>query len=71
MNYVEQEWKSHLLKPRLVKESVFVQSLTRNELEMIRDAQAKGLKPGSFSLEGGTLILRFNRHDSGKPLREE
>lgn len=62
MNYLTQEWKSPLLrKPRLVKESVFVQSLTPDELRMIREAVAKGLKPRSFTVEGSTLILKLDR----------
>jgi hypothetical protein len=63
MNYLTQEWTSPLLKPRLVKESVFVQSLTPDELGMIRAALGKGLKPRSFSVEGTTLILKLDREE--------
>ena len=60
MNYLEQEWKSPLLrKPRLVRESVFVQSLRPDELNTIREAMSKGLTPRSFAVEGTTLILKF------------
>jgi hypothetical protein len=56
-----QEWKNRLLRPRLVREDVFVQSLTLDELGMIREALGKGLTPTGFKLAGGTLILRFDR----------
>jgi hypothetical protein len=71
MNYFTQEWQSSLLKPRLVREDVYVQSLTPDEVEMIRDALRKGLTPSGFKLAGGTLVLRFDRDESRRPSREE
>jgi hypothetical protein len=56
-----QEWKNRLLHPRLVREDVYVQSLTPDEVEMIREATERGLTPTGFKLAGGTLILRFDR----------
>ena len=66
-----QEWKSRLLRPRLVRPDIFIQGLTPDEVEMIREASERGLKPSGFSVEGNTLILRFDRNESRKPLREE
>jgi hypothetical protein len=67
-----QEWTSRLLrKPRLVKEKVFLQSPTPDELGMISEALERGLKPSGFSVEGTTVILRFDRDESRKPLEEE
>lgn len=71
MNYITQEWRSRLLRPRLVREDVYVQSLTPDEMEMIRDALGKGLTPSGFKLVGGTLVLRFDRNESRKSSREE
>lgn len=67
-----QEWKSSLLrKPELVRSDIFIQGLEPDEVEMIREASERGLKPGGFSVEGNTLILRFDRNESRKPLHEE
>ncbi len=71
MNYITQEWKSPLLRPRLVREDIFVQGLEPDEVAMIREALGKGLKPGGFSVEGNTLVLRFDRDESRKPSQEE
>jgi hypothetical protein len=71
MNYLTQEWKNRLLRPRLVREDVYVQSLTPDEVEMIRDALGKGLTPSGFKLAGGTLVLRFDLSESRKPSLEE
>ena len=71
MNYVTQEWRSRLLSPRLVREDVYIQGLEPDEVEMIREASERRLEPGGFSVEGNTLVLRFNRDDSRKPLQEE
>jgi hypothetical protein len=60
MNYVTQEWRNPLLRPRLVREDVYIQGLEPDEVEMIREALGKGLKPGGFSVEGNTLVLRFD-----------
>jgi hypothetical protein len=65
-----QEWENRLLRPQLVREGVYVQSLTPDEVEMIRDALGKGLTPSGFKLVGGTLVLRFDRNESRKPSRE-
>jgi len=63
MNFaMTQEWKNGLLrKPRLVKSDIFIQNLTLDELSMIREASDQGLRPGGFSVEGNTVILRFER----------
>lgn len=67
-----QEWKSKLLRrPRLVREDVFIQGLTQGEVELIREALGKGLTPTSFKIVEDTLILRFDRIESRKPLQEE
>lgn len=66
-----QEWKSPLLRPRLVKESVYIQGLTPDELQMIHEALERGLKPSGFSVGGNTLVLRFDRNESRKPSQEE
>jgi len=71
MNYVTQEWRSRLLSPRLVREDVYIQGLEPDEVEMIREALGKGLTPSGFSVGGNTLILRFDRNESRKPLQEE
>jgi hypothetical protein len=64
MNYVTQEWKSSLLrKPELVRTDIFIQGLEPDEVEMIREASERGLKPGGFSVEGNTLILWFGREE--------
>jgi hypothetical protein len=58
----ESEWKSGLLrKPELVRSDIFIQSLEPDEVEMIREALERGLKPSGFSVEGNTLVLRFDR----------
>jgi len=56
-----QEWRSRLLRPRLVRTDIFIQGLEPDDVEMIREASERGLKPGGFSVEGNTLILRFDR----------
>jgi hypothetical protein len=61
MNYVTQEWRSTLLRPRLVREDVFIQGLEPDEVEMIREALGKGLTPSGFKVVENTLILRFDR----------
>ena len=61
MNYVTQEWRNPLLRPRLVRSDVYIQGLEPDEVEMIREASERGLKPGGFSVEGNTLVLRFNQ----------
>jgi hypothetical protein len=66
-----QEWKSKLLRPRLVREDVYIQGLEPDEVEMIREALGKGLTPSGFSVGGNTLILRFDRNESRKPSHEE
>ena len=66
-----QEWRSRLLRPRLVREDVFIQGLTQDEVEMIREALGKGLTPNGFEVVKDTLILRFDRNESRKPLQEE
>jgi hypothetical protein len=50
---------------------VYIQGLTQDEVEMIREALGKGLAPCGFSVEGNTLILRFDRGESRKPSQEE
>jgi hypothetical protein len=68
----ESEWKSSLLrKPELVRSDIFIQGLEPDEVEMIREASERGLKPGGFSVEGNAVILRFERNESRKPLQEE
>lgn len=66
-----QEWKSLLLRPRLVREDVYIQGLTPDEVKLIRDALGKGLTPTGFKVVEDTLILRFDRIESRKPSREE
>ena len=66
-----QEWRSKLLRPRLVREDVFVQGLTPDELGMIREASERGLKPSGFDVAGDIAILRLERNESRKPLQEE
>ncbi len=66
-----QEWTSKLLGPRLVREDVFIQGLTQDEVEMIREALGKGLTPNGFEVVEDTLILRFDRRESRKALEEE
>ena len=66
----ESEWRSGLLRPQLVREDVFIQGLTQDEVDMIREASERGLKPSGFSVEGNTVILRFDRNESRKPLQE-
>ena len=58
-----QQWKSSLLRPRLVREDVYIQRLEPDELEMILDALGKGLTPSGFKLVEGTLILRFDLNE--------
>ena len=66
-----QEWRSRLLRPRLVRSDVFIQGLTQDEVEMIREALGKGLTPNGFEVAGNTLILRLERSESRKPMEEE
>jgi hypothetical protein len=66
-----QEWKNRLLRPQLVRSDVYIQGLEPDEVEMIREASERGLKPGGFSVEGNTLILSFDRNESRKPSQEE
>jgi len=66
-----QEWRSRLLRPRLVRSDVYIQGLEPDEVEMIREALGKGLTPSGFSVEGNTLILRFDLNESREPSQEE
>jgi hypothetical protein len=66
-----QEWKTRLLRPRLVREDVYIQRLEPDDVEMIREALGKGHTPSGFSVVGDTLILRFDRNESRKPSLEE
>ena len=66
-----QEWKSKLLRPRLVREDVYIQGLEPDEVEMIREALGKGLTPSGFEVVEDILILRFDRNESRKPSQEE
>ncbi len=66
-----QEWRSRLLRPRLVRSEIFVRELTPDEVEMIREALGKGLTPSGFEVVKDTLILRFDRNESRKPLQKE
>ncbi len=50
-----QEWRNRLLRPRLVREEVFIQRLARDEVEMIRQALEKGLAPNGFEVVEDTL----------------
>ncbi len=61
-----EEWRSRLLRPRLVRSDVYIQGLEPDEVEMIREASERGLKPGGFSVEGNTVVLRFERDESGE-----
>lgn len=66
-----QQWKNKLLRPRLVREDVYIQRLTPDEVELIREALGKGLTPTGFKVVEDTLILRFDRNESRKPSQEE
>jgi hypothetical protein len=66
-----QEWKSGLLRPRLVCEDVYIQRLEPDEVEMIREALGEGPTPSGFSVAEDTLILRFDPGESRKPSQEE
>ena len=66
-----QEWRSRLLRPRLVRSDVYIQGLEPDEVEMIREALGKGLTPNGFEVGGNAVILRFERSESRKPLQEE
>ena len=66
-----QEWRNPLLRPRLVRSDVYIQGLEPDEVEMIREALEKGLTPSGFEVVEDTLILRFDRNESRKPLQEE
>src|SRR5271155_2300267 len=67
---MRQEWRSRLLRPRMVHEEVFIQGLAHEEAEMIREALEKGLTPNGFEVVEDTLILRFDRIESRKPFAE-
>lgn len=56
-----QEWRNGLIRPRLVRQDVYIQKLTQDEVEMIREALEKGLTPTSFEVVENILILRFDR----------
>lgn len=66
-----QVWKSSLLRPRIVREDVYIQGLTQDEVKMIREALGRGLTPNGFEVTGDILILRLDRSESQKPLPEE
>ena len=66
-----QEWRSRLLRPRLVRSDVYIQGLTPDELQMIREATEQGLAPSSFSVAGNIAVLRLERNESRKPLQGE
>jgi hypothetical protein len=66
-----QEWRSRLLRPRLVRSDVYIQGLTQDEVEMLRQALERGLKPSGFDVAGDIAILRLERNESRKPLQEE
>jgi hypothetical protein len=57
--------------PRLVREDVYIRGLPQDGVEIIREALGKGLTPNGFEVIEDTLILRFNRNESRKSLREE
>lgn len=64
-------YKSSLLrKPEIVRTDIFV-GLEPDEVEMIREASERGLKPSRFSVEGNIVILQFDRSESRKRLPEE
>jgi hypothetical protein len=66
-----QEWRSRLLRPWLVREEVFIQGLSQDEVEMIREALEKGLTPNGSEVVEDTLILRLEGNESRKPSQEE
>jgi hypothetical protein len=68
---MRQEWKCPLLRPRLLRTDVYIQGLTQDELQMIREALGKGLTPNGFEIAGDNAILRFDQNESRKPLQEE
>lgn len=56
-----QEWRSELLRaPGLVRQDIFVQSLTPDELGMVREALERGLTPSGITVAGNTLVIRFD-----------
>lgn len=61
-----QEWRNPLLRPRLVRSDVYIQRLEPDEVEMIREALGKGLTPSGFSVAGNTVVLKFERDESGE-----
>ena len=61
-----QKWKCPLLRPRLVRSDIFIQGLEPDEVEMIREALERGLKPSGFSVAGNTVVLKFERDESGE-----
>jgi hypothetical protein len=66
-----QEWRSPLLRPRLVRSDIFIHELKPDTLDMLHQASEQGLTPSSFDFDGDILILRFQRDDSRKPSQEE
>ena len=72
---IRPKYESSLLRrpeeARLVRSDIFIQGLKPDEVEMIREASERGLKPNGFEVVGDTLILRFDRSESWRPLREE
>ena len=58
--------KNRLLRPRLVRSDVYIQGLTPDELQMIREALERGLKPSGFSVAGNTVVLRFEQDEPGR-----
>lgn len=66
-----QEWRSRLLRPRLVRSEVYIRGLTQDEVEMIREVLEQGLTPSGFEVVEDTLVLRFDRNESRMPLQEE
>jgi hypothetical protein len=66
------EYSSRLLrKDEMVRTDIFIQGLESDEVEMIREARGKGLTPNGFEVVEDTLILRFDRNESRKPLHGE
>jgi hypothetical protein len=48
-----------------------IQGLAQDEVQMIRQALEKDQTPDRFEVVDETLILRFDRNESRKPLQEE
>jgi hypothetical protein len=66
-----QGWRSRLLRPRPVREDVYIQGLAQDELCTISEALDRGLKPAGFSVGRTAVILRFALNESRKPTQEE